>query len=145
VDDVFKTKAGDEILTLRGKIDRIDIDHQTKTFRVIDYKTGSTFPSEREVMAGKSFQLTLYGIVVEAIFLNGYWAKDAYFYNVKKSEKKRAFEMKTESDWTALKKITLQEVSTLLKKMKSYDFFGTPDTCFTSCELKAVCETEKAR
>ena len=32
---------------VRGKIDRIDIDHQDETFKVVDYKTGSSKPSKK--------------------------------------------------------------------------------------------------
>lgn len=45
---------------LRGKIDRLDINHSKRLFKVIDYKLGGKKPTADELMRGLSLQLPLY-------------------------------------------------------------------------------------
>lgn len=45
---------------LRGKIDRIDINREDKTLKVIDYKLSGTKPTSEELSIGISLQLPLY-------------------------------------------------------------------------------------
>lgn len=51
-------KAGK--VKLKGKIDRIDINEEEKTLKVIDYKLGGTKPSAEDLSTGISLQLPLY-------------------------------------------------------------------------------------
>jgi len=45
---------------LKGKIDRIDINKNEKTFKVIDYKLGGIKPTKEDLLTGISLQLPLY-------------------------------------------------------------------------------------
>jgi ATP-dependent helicase/nuclease subunit B len=45
---------------IRGKIDRIDINHKEKSFKVVDYKLGGKKPKIDELLNGISLQLPLY-------------------------------------------------------------------------------------
>jgi ATP-dependent helicase/nuclease subunit B len=45
---------------IRGKIDRVDLNPDEKTFRVIDYKLGGKRPTKEELQDGISLQLPLY-------------------------------------------------------------------------------------
>ncbi len=45
---------------LKGKIDRIDINEEEKTLKVIDYKLGGTKPPAEDLLTGISLQLPLY-------------------------------------------------------------------------------------
>ncbi|MBK9098128.1 MAG: exodeoxyribonuclease V subunit gamma [bacterium] len=47
-------------IKLRGKIDRIDINRDNKTLKVVDYKLGGTKPTSEELSSGISLQLPLY-------------------------------------------------------------------------------------
>lgn len=49
-----------EGISVRGKIDRIDIDNSNDTYKVIDYKLGGKKPSRDEIISGISLQLPLY-------------------------------------------------------------------------------------
>ena len=49
-----------EHIKLRGKIDRIDINKNEKTFEVIDYKSGSKKVTKSEIEKGTSLQLPVY-------------------------------------------------------------------------------------
>lgn len=51
-------KAGK--VKLKGKIDRVDINEEEKTLKVIDYKLGGTKPSAEDLSTGISLQLPLY-------------------------------------------------------------------------------------
>jgi ATP-dependent helicase/nuclease subunit B len=51
-------KAGN--VKLKGKIDRVDINEEEKTLKVIDYKLGGTKPSAEDLSTGISLQLPLY-------------------------------------------------------------------------------------
>ena len=54
----IEIKAG--TVKLRGKIDRIDINHEEKSFKVVDYKLGGKKPSVDDLLNGISLQLPLY-------------------------------------------------------------------------------------
>ncbi len=127
-------------LLLRGKIDRVNVDEQAKEFEIIDYKTGATVSSMKEVMEGKSFQLTLYAIAMEQLFLPAYTPVRAFFYRVKECDMKRGFLCETKEEWEILKEKTLTEVFSLVEKMKTLSFPATPRNCYPTCELKNTCE-----
>ncbi|MGB5531125.1 MAG: PD-(D/E)XK nuclease family protein, partial [Ignavibacteriaceae bacterium] len=57
-----KFKEGVETgnVKLKGKIDRVDINEEEKTLKVIDYKLGGTKPSAEDLSTGISLQLPLY-------------------------------------------------------------------------------------
>ena len=127
-------------LFLRGKVDRIDVDEEAREFVVIDYKTGATVPSTREVMEGKSFQLTLYAIALEQLFLPGYIPSRGFFYRIKERDIKKGFLCETQEEWKILKEKALSEIFSLVGKMKTLSFPATPKHCYATCELKNMCE-----
>ncbi|MCB9210499.1 MAG: exodeoxyribonuclease V subunit gamma [Ignavibacteriales bacterium] len=59
-------------LKLRGKIDRIDIDHENKIFNVIDYKLKGKKPTIKDLMDGISLQLPVYLLAGKQILSNIY-------------------------------------------------------------------------
>lgn len=62
-------------IKLRGKIDRIDIETGTnqspKRLRLVDYKSGSTLPSDDDFESGRNIQLPLYALAAEQAILPG--------------------------------------------------------------------------
>ena len=72
---------------LKGTIDRIDVNHENKTYRVIDYKTGSSDFTKAEVENGLALQLPLYSFVTKFILKNNfgldYEFQGAYIYSLK--------------------------------------------------------------
>ncbi|MBI3019384.1 MAG: PD-(D/E)XK nuclease family protein [Deltaproteobacteria bacterium] len=129
-----------KVLFLRGKIDRVNVDEKAKEFEIIDYKTGSTVPSTKEVMEGKSFQLTLYAMAMEQFFLPGFTPSRGFFYRVKECDVKKGFLCETKEEWQILKEKTLSEVFSLVEKIKTFSFPATPQRCYAACELKNMCE-----
>ncbi|OGQ33345.1 MAG: hypothetical protein A3A72_08585 [Deltaproteobacteria bacterium RIFCSPLOWO2_01_FULL_38_9] len=130
--DKFPLSWKGKTIYLRGKIDRIDIDEKTKEFKVIDYKTGSHIP--------KSFQLQLYAMAMETLFLKGYHVAEGVFYMLKNSEMKKGFECPTLSEWQLEKEKTVEKIFELVHQIESFSFPATPHTCYDSCETKNVCE-----
>ena len=54
-------------LRLRGRIDRVDRGPDGRGYQVVDYKSGTTAPSRKEMEQGTSFQLPLYLEAAEAL------------------------------------------------------------------------------
>lgn len=135
----MELKQGDESIPIRGKIDRVDVDEERKEFIVIDYKTGGDLPSAKEVMAGRDFQLVIYAIAAEELFLRGYRPSQGFCYHVKKAKSKRLFGFSSEGEWQALKKRTRDEVFFIVSEIRKKRFIGTPENCYGSCELRDMC------
>ncbi|MFH0735304.1 MAG: PD-(D/E)XK nuclease family protein [bacterium] len=76
---------------IRGKIDRIDIDKETKTFNIIDYKSGKTKPSSSDMWDGISLQLPVYMMAAKQLiveyFKEEYNPLMMYLYRLRYSEK----------------------------------------------------------
>lgn len=66
----FVLGAGDDRVTIQGRIDRVDILPGTNEFVVLDYKTGGA-PSRKAIQEGTDFQLPLYCMAVEAMLSEG--------------------------------------------------------------------------
>ena len=64
--NVLVTIPGSD-LKLRGKIDRLDLDAESKNARVIDYKTGRCPDEEPGLDNGKELQRCLYAVAVKAL------------------------------------------------------------------------------
>ena len=65
-----------ENLSLRGKIDRIDIDPENNRIFIGDYKRSSnSIPAFNDIEEGKSFQIPLYSIAMKE-FLMKHYAND---------------------------------------------------------------------
>ncbi|MEN8192791.1 MAG: PD-(D/E)XK nuclease family protein [Bacteroidota bacterium] len=79
-----------ENVKLRGKVDRIDVNHKNKTFEVIDYKSGSKKVAKSEIEKGVSLQLPVYVWAVKTLLLNQfgeeYSPKAMTIYNLKYQE-----------------------------------------------------------
>lgn len=56
--------SGDDVFILRAKADRVDYNHTTKAYEVIDYKSGG-IPSKEQIMAGYAPQLPLEGYMIQ--------------------------------------------------------------------------------
>lgn len=79
------------IASLKGKIDRIDVNEKERTFRVIDYKLGGKKPSEDDLYGGISLQLPVYmyaaSLLLKEKFNEDYHPEGAYIYPLKTGAK----------------------------------------------------------
>jgi ATP-dependent helicase/nuclease subunit B len=82
-------KAGK--IRLKGKIDRIDINKDEETLKVIDYKLGGTKPTSEDLKSGISLQLPLYLFAAKELikkeFDKEYKPADAQIFSLKYNEK----------------------------------------------------------
>ncbi|OGU39851.1 MAG: hypothetical protein A2315_16085 [Ignavibacteria bacterium RIFOXYB2_FULL_35_12] len=76
----------------RGKIDRVDVDHSEKRFRVVDYKLGGKKPSTEDLYKGLSLQLPLYMYaakkLIQAQLKKDYEPAGSEIYSLKYQEEK---------------------------------------------------------
>ncbi len=79
-------------IKLRGKIDRIEINDQSKSFNVVDYKLSGKKPTQYEIADGISLQLPFYLFATQELLLRtlkeNYSPNDMIIYSLKfKSDK----------------------------------------------------------
>lgn len=74
-----------ESISLRGRIDRIDVNQARKQFAIIDYKTGG-HPSVADMRGGKSLQLPIYLMAVKDKLYPEGMPTGAYYYVLKTNE-----------------------------------------------------------
>lgn len=90
----FSARGGFKVgeTKFRGKIDRVDVDHNEKRFRVIDYKLGGKKPSTEDLYKGLSLQLPLYMYaakkLIQAQLKKDYEPARSEIYSLKYSEEK---------------------------------------------------------
>jgi ATP-dependent helicase/nuclease subunit B len=94
-EEKFSTKFKEGVTTgsvkLKGKIDRIDINEEEKTLKVIDYKLGGTKPTTEDLSTGISLQLPLYLFAAKELIkkelVTEYKPADAQIFSLKYNEK----------------------------------------------------------
>ncbi len=64
-------EGGMTTLRFTGKVDRIDVDPDRNKGIIIDYKTGTRIVAPKDMTSGRSVQLTLYPLMVEAAVRQG--------------------------------------------------------------------------
>lgn len=81
-----------ENIKFRGKIDRIDLNHSERKFKVIDYKLGGKKPTINELYSGLSLQLPLYMYaakkLIKAQLRKDYEPDGSEIYSLKYQEEK---------------------------------------------------------
>lgn len=103
-------------IKLRGKVDRIDINKEDKTFKVVDYKLGGKRPSKEDLASGISLQLPLYmyasKIFIEAELKKKFKPVAAEIYSLKLSQKdfgRKAVSISSKRKMTDEEKIEMNE------------------------------------
>lgn len=119
-------------IRLRGRVDRIDVDHQNKTFRVIDYKTGARRISESDLESGRSLQMPLYLQAVQERLLPGYEPlgfRMHYLHDMK------------QKDFTAQDYLepSLQRVRESVAAIRAGHFSPLPKPCADFCSYRDIC------
>ncbi|HOE66117.1 MAG TPA: PD-(D/E)XK nuclease family protein [Candidatus Hydrogenedentes bacterium] len=76
--EAFALQRDGKILRLSGRMDRIDIHDQQSLARIIDYKTVLRV-SSAAIDAGRSLQLSLYALALEALLLKGFVCAEGRF------------------------------------------------------------------
>ena len=94
VKDINKKEIKIDEVRLRGKIDRIDINEEDKTLKVVDYKLSGKSPTIEDLKTGLSLQLPLYLFaakeMISAHFKEDFKSAGAQIFSLKYSEKNLA-------------------------------------------------------
>ena len=81
--DAVAIPLGGETLRLRGRVDRVDILPDGR-FAITDYKTGTSHPALKDILAGRALQLPLYIRAIET--LTGMQGVAGTYYTIRRGE-----------------------------------------------------------
>jgi DNA helicase II / ATP-dependent DNA helicase PcrA len=131
-------KKGERQLKIGGKIDRVDV-FSDRRIEIIDYKTGSTVPSQKDV--DRDMQLTFYALAATLIKEPpfGKQAEDItltlyYFDGDQKISTTRTKEQLTEA---------IDKIYEIRKSIEESDFECNGNYFCESCEYKQFCKAER--
>ncbi len=123
-----------EKIRLKGKIDRIDFDPTSNVFKVIDYKTGKTIPSSKDLSEYLSLQMPLYMKICEEFFKEKYknlemldselvqLYKENQKYSAKTHSYQKMMKVKNSTELKNALNQTLSEISNFIKSMTAGNF-----------------------
>jgi ATP-dependent helicase/nuclease subunit B len=83
IPDAVAIPLGDETIRIRGRVDRVDVLPDGR-FMITDYKTGTSHPLFKDIVAGKALQLPLYLRAVET--LTGMEGVAGTYYTLRRGE-----------------------------------------------------------
>ena len=136
----------DELVRLQGKIDRVDLvlEEGKVSFRVIDYKTGSS-PSGKDVLSGLASQLPLYALAVERLIFpdGGHEFADAGYWSMPRDGYK-AVKIK---EWEAYREFLMRFILDLVSRLREGDFpiESQKKECHKYCDYHAACRVKEVR
>ena len=143
---MLEISAGDRVVRLRGKIDRIDMleSPSGRLFRVIDYKSGSV-PTTTEVKKGEMVQLVLYAMAAERLMLAseaaspagvGYWGL-----------KKEGYKELVFPNWQQLKEDVVAHILGVVERIREGVFAvdSRKPGCESYCDFRSICRIRQVR
>lgn len=143
---------------LKGRIDRVDVNHTSKNFAVIDYKTGN-LPPLAEIKSAQSVQLPLYLMAAKTLLFPTYQPAGAYFYALKENDIK-GFTIADSADvkllskqanlsletWQELEAKTTAQVNQAVTNIFKGNFDPKPldETLCDFCDYRRICGVKNA-
>jgi ATP-dependent helicase/nuclease subunit B len=132
--------VGRRDLSIRGKIDRIDITPDGKHGRVVDYKSGKAYGRPNDLSGGSNLQLPLYMIAAEWILKDlhrGIRMEESEYYHVTQDTKRHVgFDRETLESG---KKDLADILDTIVDSIDSGLFFAYPGDYCRSCDFLFIC------
>lgn len=143
-------------IRIRGRIDRIDVDHKAKRFLVIDYKTGSTKITGNQILKGESLQLPLYVLAVQRLLLPDYEPIGGLYYQLSDMTMKdgilhadrlppfleihpRSSSLIPAIKWDATLEGIEETVRSIVSEIRKGEFPSRPDPCEPYCPYRDIC------
>lgn len=121
-------------ILLRGYIDRIDVDHDSRKYAIIDYKSGNA-PINADVLIGASLQLPLYDEYVRSVLLKDYEPTCNVFFLLKEIK-----HSKINAVFNDVKPFLVE----YLKMMKDGRYYSRPNKeCKSWCAFTSICRYDK--
>ncbi len=147
---------GKNKVSFAGRIDRIDVDERSKRFLIIDYKTGSSKITGRQVTNGESVQLPLYILAVQKLLLPGYEPIGAVYYQLSDMSKKdgilhadrlpnslsvggRSSSLIVGAQWENTFQKILENLTSITDRIYQGLFTSGAEPCRPHCPLKHYC------
>lgn len=147
----LRISDGDEQVRLVGKIDRIDIASDKKSFIIFDYKTGNV-PSQNDIANGLDLQMPIYIMAAELLFQPAEAMAGGYC-SLKKHERTQGLWRKTwtrkcgyslrnakeDDDWFALIESSKKYLIQYGHSIRIGDFRPTAGPCGPYCSYSSIC------
>jgi len=136
------------VIKVRGKIDRIDVESSKseilsnlKRLRLIDYKSGSTLPTDADFESGRNIQLALYALAAQEAIMPGSRVEDCSYLSV------RAGKSSTQEGPVlhAYLSAVPAKVMEFVQRIESGDFSlkpSNPNVC-KNCDHQKVCRVKE--
>jgi ATP-dependent helicase/nuclease subunit B len=152
-------------IKLRGKVDRIDINKDLQSYKVVDYKLGGAKPSKDDILSGISLQLPLYmyasKIFIETELNSEYKPAAAEIYSLKLTQKdfgRKTISIESKRNLSddqmilmneQIIQIALESVTKYVKKIVEGDFRlsqleNRENKICRYCEFKSICRIREA-
>ncbi len=133
--DVFGESKLLKDINYRGIVDRVDINKDTKEFKIIDYKK-SQKGSMTNIFKNNILQPVIYKDLCERVLEEEYKFVEANFLNIEKGIFKQKF---TADIYTILQDKIKNYLSLLLEYVKEGKFFITPSLACRYCDFSSIC------
>jgi len=126
-----------------GRIDRID--RRGKATRIIDYKSGA-LPLAKDIIEGRSIQLSVYAWAAEQAILPNCPCEEAYFLAVGRSKRQEALAPGRKKDGQTRETRARQSIGEAIKKIRAGYFPPDPTgKACAYCAFAAACRKGSAR
>lgn len=143
---ILEIGEGPGVVKVRGKIDRVDVvsTDDGLTFRVIDYKSGSS-PGKADVTGAVALQLPLYAMAVERFLMDGGAVKlrDLGYWSLKT----KGYDPVKLPDWDELREKVVATVLEEVAALRAGRFVIEPlkDDCTRTCDYRVACRVAQVR
>ena len=150
------TLEGSPPIRIRGRIDRIDVDSKQKRFLVIDYKTGSTKVTGKQIRSGEALQLPLYIMAVQKLLLPDYEPIGGVYFHLSDLSQKdgilhadrlpdflelhpRSSSLVPAGQWDEIFETTRRRVGEIVTEIRKGEFLSKPEPCEPYCPYQDIC------
>ncbi len=157
-EEALRIEAQDkkEPIQIGGRIDRIDCDTNSKSFMVLDYKTGSISGFKDKLMEGLSLQLPIYLLAVKKLLLPDYQIVGGMLLSTRSGKKeaglvdnqfneqhyqlgKRSGALMDSEKLEAVIQSTVVHIQNYVAQMRKGYFSAQPKDCKVRCDYKEIC------
>lgn len=149
----LEIQSGSHTVHISGRIDRVDMDLASRSFSVIDYKTGE-LESGLAIKKAEALQIPLYLLAVNQILLPDYKPNGGYLIGLKETSRRSGIQIRggadfllstryeiSEEEWENLQTSVKDRVASYVQAIRQGQFDAKPkdaDACRV-CDYKDIC------
>jgi len=142
----LKLKRDDDLIRLRGKVDRLDINRENGQFLVVDYKTSSG-KRVKDFFNGKAVQLQVYALAAQRLLDEYEEPVRLSYYSFKKGEEDSKVDIKSQEK--KKKPNPMDSVEELIwdamDNIRAGIFHPVEGECSKYCPVKHICHCDENR